>query len=135
MVFSSSLFLLLFLPVFLLVYHLAATKYKNWVILIASLIFYAWGAPKFVFVVVGSVLIDFYLIDFMYKSKVKRTKLILLISSISINLGLLLYFKYANFFVENVNIILSSVGVNEVAWTSVILPIGISFYTFQTLTY
>jgi len=135
MVFSSTLFLLYFLPVFLFFYHLAATKYKNWVILIASLFFYAWGAPKFVFVVVGSVIVDFYLIDNMYKSKVKRTRLLLLTISISINLGLLLYFKYANFFVENMNGMLSSFGVNEVSWTSVILPIGISFYTFQTLTY
>lgn len=135
MVFSSSLFLLLFLPAFLLVYHLVAIKYKNWVLLIASFLFYAWGAPKFVFVVVGSVIVDFYLIDSMYKTKVKRTKMILLTISISINLGLLLYFKYANFFVENVNGILSSVGIHEVSWTSVILPIGISFYTFQTLTY
>jgi alginate O-acetyltransferase complex protein AlgI len=135
MVFSSSLFLLYFLPVFLLFYHLAATKYKNWVILVASLFFYAWGAPKFVFVVVGSVIIDFYLIDTMYKSKVKKTRALLLTVSISINLGLLIYFKYANFFVENVNEIFSSFGIGEVPWTSVILPIGISFYTFQTLTY
>ena len=135
MVFSSTLFLLFFLPVFLLCYHLVPSKFKNWVILIASLFFYAWGAPKFVFVVVGSVLVDFYLIDFMYKSTVKKNRLILLSVSISINLGLLLYFKYANFFVENMNGVLSSFGVNEVSWTSVVLPIGISFYTFQTLTY
>ncbi|TXB64763.1 MBOAT family protein [Vicingus serpentipes] len=135
MVFSSTFFLLLFLPVFLFFYHLAAVKYKNWVILIASLFFYAWGAPKFVFVVVGSVIVDFYLIDSMYKSKVKRTRLWLLTISISINLGLLLYFKYANFFIENVNGVLSSFGQENVSWTSVVLPIGISFYTFQTLTY
>lgn len=135
MVFSSTFFLLLFLPVFLFFYHLAAVKYKNGVILIASLFFYAWGAPKFVFVVVGSVIVDFYLIDSMYKSKVKRTRLWLLTISISINLGLLLYFKYANFFIENVNGVLSSFGQENVSWTSVVLPIGISFYTFQTLTY
>jgi alginate O-acetyltransferase complex protein AlgI len=135
MVFSSSIFLLYFLPVFLFLYHLAATKYKNWVILLSSLFFYAWGAPQFVFVVVGSVIIDFYIIDTMFKSKVKRTRLWLLTISISINLGLLLYFKYANFFVENMNGVFSSIGIEEVSWTSVLLPIGISFYTFQTLTY
>lgn len=135
MIFSSSLFLFYFLPVFLLVYHLSPTKLKNWTILLASLFFYAWGAPKFVFVVVGSVIIDFYLIDMMYKSKVERTRLWLLTVSISINLGLLLYFKYANFFVENMNEGLSLIGLNQVSWTSVLLPIGISFYTFQTLTY
>ena len=68
MIFSSSLFLLYFLPVFLLVYHIVPVKIKNWVILLASLFFYAWGAPKFVFVVVGSVIIDFYLINAMHKS-------------------------------------------------------------------
>lgn len=135
MIFSSSLFLLYFLPVFLFFYHLADKKYKNWVILFASLFFYAWGAPKFVFVVVGSVIVDFYLIDFMYKSVVKKTRLVLLTISISINLGLLLYFKYANFFIENVNAIFTGIGINSVEWTSVLLPIGISFYTFQTLTY
>jgi alginate O-acetyltransferase complex protein AlgI len=135
MVFSSSLFLLYFLPVFLLAYHLAAVKYKNWVILLASLFFYAWGAPKFVFVVVGSVIVDFYLIDTMYKSKVKNTRLLLLTISISINLGLLVYFKYANFFIENVNTALEALGQENVRWTNILLPIGISFYTFQTLTY
>lgn len=135
MVFSSVIFLLLFLPVFLLVYHLSTTKYKNWVILFGSLFFYAWGAPKFIFVVVGSVIIDYYLINSMYKSKIKRTRLLLLTTSISINLGLLLYFKYANFFIDNVNVILSSFGYENVSWSNIVLPIGISFYTFQTLTY
>lgn len=135
MVFSSSLFLLLFLPIFLGFYHLAAVKYKNWVILIASLFFYAWGAPKFVVVIVASVITDFYLIDFMHKSDSKKTRVWLLAISISIKLGLLIYFKYANFFIDNVNGVLSSLGAVEVAWTAVILPIGISFYTFQTLTY
>lgn len=136
MVFSSIFFLFFFLPLFLLFYHLIPkTSYKNWVILIASLFFYAWGAPKFVFVVVGSVIVDFYLIDFMYKSRVKKTRLSLLSVSISINLGLLLYFKYANFFIDNVNAIFSKIGIDFVNWTEVLLPIGISFYTFQTLTY
>ncbi len=135
MIFSSSLFLLYFLPIFLLVYHLVSVKFKNWVLLLASLFFYSWGAPKFVFVVVGSVIIDFYIINAMHKSQIKRSKLLLLTLSISINLGLLIYFKYANFFVENLNGLLSSFGANNMKWTSVALPIGISFYTFQTLTY
>tara|TARA_B100000809_G_C15137470_1_gene531330 strand:+ start:1540 stop:2970 length:1431 start_codon:yes stop_codon:yes gene_type:complete len=135
MVFSSSLFLLLFLPIFLGFYHLAATKYKNRIILIASLLFYAWGAPKFVFAIVASVIVNFYLIDFMYKSDAKRKRIWLLAISISINLGLLLYFKYANFFIDNLNGVLSSFGIVEIGWTSVVLPIGISFFTFQSLTY
>ena len=135
MVFSSSLFLLYFLPVFLFFYHLADKKYKNAVILFASLLFYAWGAPKFVFVVVGSVILDFYIIQKMHNCRKIIFRKYLLTLSISINIGLLLYFKYANFFVENLDTVLSSFGYSNVAWTSVVLPIGISFYTFQTLTY
>ncbi|HEY9083826.1 MAG TPA: MBOAT family O-acyltransferase [Vicingaceae bacterium] len=136
MVFSSIFFLFFFLPLFLLAYHIVPkTNYKNWVILIASLFFYAWGAPVFVFVVVGSVIIDFYIINQMHQSNNKRVRLWLLTISISINLGLLLYFKYANFFVDNLNTFLNVLGFSGVGWTEVLLPIGISFYTFQTLTY
>ena len=135
MVFSTTLFLLYFLPIFLLVYNLVGRKWKNLVILIASILFYSWGAPKFVFVIVGSTILDFYLVQQIYKStKVKLRKLLLGLS-IFMNLGLLAYFKYANFFVENLNSALESVGFSELSWTSVALPIGISFYTFQTLTY
>lgn len=135
MVFSSSIFLLYFLPLFLLVYHLVGTKYKNYVILISSILFYSWGAPKFLFVILGSTIIDFYIVKKLFLSTVVSKRKILLSLSIFINLGLLVYFKYANFFIENLNYTLSSVGVNNVEWVKVVLPIGISFYTFQTLTY
>lgn len=135
MIFSSTLFLLYFLPVFLIVYHLVPTVLKNWVLLFASLYFYAWGAPKFVFVVVCSVVVDYYIINTMDSSEKKRKRKALLFLSVAINLGLLLYFKYANFFVENLNATLIQIGFSTVDWTSVVLPIGISFYTFQTLTY
>lgn len=135
MVFSSILFLLFFLPVFLLVYNAVKPGLKNWVILSASMIFYAWGAPKFVFILVGSTIIDFYIVKYLFLSASLKNKKALLFSSLFMNLGLLAYFKYANFFVENVNFALQSIGVEEVGWTSVVLPIGISFYTFQTLTY
>lgn len=71
----------------------------------------------------------------MYNSEKTRTRKILLFLSVFINLGLLLYFKYSNFFIENVNRILSILGDGNIKWTNVLLPIGISFYTFQTLTY
>lgn len=136
MVFSSSLFLLYFLPVFLLLYHLFKNNtYKNWVILAASIFFYAWGAPIFVFVVIGSVILDYYIINTMYHSSNPLHRKYLLALSISINIGLLLYFKYANFFVENLDFVLHSMGFENLQWTQVALPIGISFYTFQTLTY
>ncbi len=135
MVFSSILFLLYFLPLFLVLYQFTGKNYKNYFILFASIIFYAWGAPKFVFLLLSSTVIDFYLVNSMYRSQESRTKKLLLGLSIGINVGLLLYFKYANFFIENVNSLLGNYGYTNIEWTKIALPIGISFYTFQTLTY
>lgn len=135
MVFSSSFFLLCFLPIFLLVYYLIDRRYKNITILIASIFFYSWGAPRFVFVILGSTFIDFHIVRWMYNSGKKQIRKLLLFISVSINLGLLLYFKYSNFFIENVNGILRFFGEGTIQWTKVLLPIGISFYTFQTITY
>ncbi|MBN2746296.1 MAG: MBOAT family protein [Bacteroidales bacterium] len=135
MVFSSVVFLLYFLPVFLLLYHFTDTKYKNGLILIFSILFYSWGAPKFVFVILASTILDFHIVKNLYKSNLQKTRKWYLAASLFMNLGLLAYFKYANFFVENVNNFLVQLGATEVGWTSVALPIGISFYTFQTLTY
>jgi len=117
------------------VYSLAPKILKNYIILAASILFYSWGAPKFVFVILGSTIIDFYIVRKLHQALEEKQRKLFLSISIFLNLGLLLYFKYANFFVDNVNAVLHSFGVEELAWTSVILPIGISFYTFQTLTY
>lgn len=132
MVFSSILFIYIFLPVFLLLYHISGTKLKNYVVLAASIIFYAWGAPKFIFLVLASLIANFYVVRQIDKQS--RRKLYLVISVI-INIGLLAYFKYANFFVDNVNFLLTHLGISAVHWTKVALPIGISFFTFQSLTY
>ncbi len=132
MVFSSILFLYVFLPVFLLVYHVAGTKQKNYVILGASIFFYAWGAPAFIFLVLASLIINFYIVKQLYQNRNQKGYLIL---SVIINLGLLGYFKYANFFIDNVNFLIESFGAQPVSWTKVVLPIGISFFTFQSLTY
>lgn len=135
MVFSSTIFLLYFLPIFLVVYYLADKKYKNYVALAASIFFYAWGAPKFIFVVLGSVIADFYIVRMMYDStNIKRKRLCLSLSVI-LNLGLLVYFKYSNFFVENINIILQAFGLKTFHFAKLVLPIGISFFTFQKFTY
>jgi alginate O-acetyltransferase complex protein AlgI len=122
MVFSSIVFLLYFLPIFLLIYFLIDKKYKNGVILLGSIFFYAWGAPKFIFVILFTTFLDFHLVSWMDKStsKIKR---------------LLFYFKYSNFFIENINTLLSLFGDKQIHWTKLILPIGISFYTFETITY
>ena len=119
----------------MLVYFLIDKKYKNIIILIGSIFFYAWGAPKFIFVILFTTLLDFYLVRQMDKLINEKHRKILLCISISINLGLLVYFKYSNFFIENVNAALSVFGDKQIHWTKLILPIGISFYTFETITY
>lgn len=135
MVFSSITFLLYFLPVFILVYTILPRIARNWFILIASIAFYSWGAPKFVFLLLGSTILDFYIVRGLFAAQEKKRKKLYLVLSLVMNLGLLAYFKYANFFIENVNAALTGFGVENIAWTEVALPIGISFYTFQTLTY
>ena len=134
MVFSSSLFLLYFLPVFLLLYYISPNKIKNYVALLASVVFYAWGAPTFIFIVLGSIIADFYAVKLMHTSE-GRTKKYLVAFSIALNIGMLLYFKYANFFVDNLNAIVESTGGKPVEWVKVALPIGISFFSFQKMTY
>lgn len=135
MVFSSSLFLLYFLPVFLLFYYFADAKYKNYVALVGSIFFYSWGAPRFIFVILGTTFLDFHLVKWMSKTKSQLNRRLMLSLSVSVNLGLLFYFKYSNFFVENINAVLSVFGTDSIHWTKLILPIGISFYTFETITY
>lgn len=135
MVFSSITFLVYFLPIFLLAYHLTPNKFKNACILIFSIVFYAWGGPKFIFVILGTTFVDFFLVKQMAQSKSESTKKQLLIISLVLNLGLLFYFKYSNFFIDNINGWISLAGVKEIAWLKIVLPIGISFYTFESVTY
>ena len=106
MVFSSITFLAYFLPLFLLAYHLVPHKNKNAIILLASVVFYAWGGPKFIFVILGTTFLDFFLVNTMHQQKTKAGKLRFLVLSLSLNLGLLFYFKYCNFFIENINALL-----------------------------
>ena len=135
MVFSSSLFLLYFLPFFLVIYYLLGQKFKNYFLLFASILFYSWGEPLFIFVILLSTFLDFYIVKALYNTNNKSKKKIFLALSISTNLGLLLFFKYANFFVENINTLFGVLNIKQIKWTTIALPIGISFYTFQTLTY
>ncbi len=134
MVFSSSLFLFYFLPFFLLAYFLIDNKYKNLSILAFSIFFYAWGAPDFISILLITTFIDFHIVKLIHNAEGKKRGLFLF-CSISINLGLLIYFKYSNFFISNLNQILATEGIKTIKWVEIILPIGISFFTFETLTY
>jgi alginate O-acetyltransferase complex protein AlgI len=135
MVFSSILFLIYFLPLFLIVYYALPQRFRNGWLLFCSVLFYSWGAPRFIFVILGTTIIDFFLVRKMAETIHNRSRRLLLLLSISINLGLLFYFKYSNFFIENFNEILRWGGMESISWTKLILPIGISFYTFETITY
>jgi alginate O-acetyltransferase complex protein AlgI len=119
----------------MLVYFCVGKRFKNAVILVGSIFFYAWGAPKFIFVILGTTLLDFYLVGWMDKVTNDRHRKLMLLFSVTVNLGLLVYFKYSNFFIENVNAALSVFGDKQIHWTKLVLPIGISFYTFETITY
>jgi len=135
MVFSSVIFLAYFLPVFLAVYFLTPKIAKNYVLLVGSIFFYAWGAPRFIFAILATTTVDFYFVKIMYSASTEKRRKLFLLLSLCLNVGMLFYFKYCNFFIDNFNGLLHSFGVKEISWTKVILPIGISFYTFESLTY
>ncbi len=130
MVFSSLTFLCCFLPCALLLYAAAPKRLKNAAILAASLVFYAWGEPKFVLVMLFTIAQGYIFGLLIEKSEGRRAKIYLAVSSF-ISLGMLGYCKYANFFIENFN----SVTGLSVSLLKVTLPVGISFYTFQIISY
>lgn len=135
MVFSSALFLFAFMPLFFGIYYALPYRFKNDWILIGSAFFYAWGAQEFVLVLAGSITIDFYAAKKLASTDNRKMKQQWLWLSLIANIALLGYFKYANFALENINLLLSSLGANSLVWKSVILPIGISFFTFQKISY
>ena len=135
MVFSSIIFLLYFLPLFFIVYYFLPIRLRNLWIVLGSIFFYSWGAPKFIMVILGTTLLDFFLVKWMDKTQEGNRKKAILTIIVLINIGLLVYFKYSNFFIENLNEMLALIGVSGVHWTKLVLPIGISFYTFETITY
>ncbi|MCR5645402.1 MAG: MBOAT family protein [Bacteroidales bacterium] len=133
MVFSSNIFLFFFLPIFLVAYFITPQKFRNYTLLLASLVFYAYGAPDFVLVLVGECVVNYFLVRALVQAQ--RGKKLLCAVSILVSLGLLLYFKYANFFMENLNVVLGWAHHEPLEWMKVALPIGISFFTFQSITY
>ncbi len=135
MVFSSNIFLFFFLPIFLIAYFVTPQKFRNYTLLLFSLIFYAYGAPDFVFLLVGECIVNYFIVRGMAKTEKTSTKKWLCALSVIMALGLLLYFKYANFFMDNLNAILGWMHHEPVGWMKVALPIGISFFTFQSITY
>ena len=132
MLFSSIPFLYAFLPLVLLVYFIVPKCLKNAVLLVFSLVFYAWGEPRYVFIMIVSVTCGYVLGILIDKYKNSRTlsRLFLILSAV-ISLGLLAYFKYANFFIKN----FAALTGLSLPLLKIVMPIGISFYTFQLLSY
>ena len=133
MVFSSLMFLFVYLPVTLAVYYLAPLRARNLVLLLVSLLFYGWGEPVYIAVMVASVAINyaFGLLVEKYRADDKKARRIVL-SSVLFNLALLFFFKYFDFAVENLRRVPALSGLRPLGLA---LPIGISFYTFQTMSY
>ena len=132
MVFSSILFLFRFMPAAFAIYYLVPRRFKNFTLLVLSLIFYSWGEAKYFPVMIASIVVD-YTASGLIESH-RNNKLICrlgLIYSVVFNLGMLGFFKYTNFFVGNLNALFGL----SLPTISFVLPLGISFYTFQTMSY
>ncbi len=131
MLFSSIPFLYYFLPCVLLLYLIAPRRLKNAVLLLSSLFFYAWGEPKYVLLMAVSILVGYFCGLGVDRSKSNTGRRVWLIASMVLTLGFLAYFKYADFFIESFNS-LTGLGIPALR---IALPIGISFYTFQIISY
>lgn len=131
MVFSSVTFLFYFLPIVLVLYYLVPNKLKNLILLISSFIFYFYGEPKYVLLMVFSIISTYICGRLVDKYRGTKKSKLFLILEIIISIGLLIYFKYADFIIKNINLWLSQ----KIDLINVLLPIGISFYTFQMISY
>ncbi len=148
MLFSSMTFIYVFLPTVAIIYLLVRKEIRNYVLLLSSLVFYAWGEPKYLAIMLLIILSNYVLAIFIEKARLnesrnlqrkskilnylsKQGKVNLLVLSLIINLGILCYFKYFNFFLENINELFHT----NANFVRVLMPIGISFYTFQAISY
>jgi len=131
MVFSSITFIYYFLPIVLFLYYITPSKFKNLTLLLSSLFFYFYGEPKYIVALLFSCIINYILAKLISKTEKKSLQRLYLILAVVIDLGLLCYFKYTNFFIDNLNNLLNI----NIPFLNVIMPIGISFFTFQTLSY
>ena len=131
MLFSSIAFLYYFLPCMLIVYFLVPNKFRNLVLLLASLIFYAWGEPKYVILMAISIGIGYVSGLFIEKYRGRSLSRYIMAVAVGLCLSLLAYFKYANFFADNFNKLVGE----KLIVINIALPIGISFFTFQIISY
>ena len=132
MVFSSVVFLYIFLPIMLLLYFIVPSKFKNAVMILASLIFFAWGEIRYIFIMLLLAIMDFWCGNKINKYwENKKKKRLYLFIDVGVNLLILFFFKYADFIITNINAITGF----EIPLLNIPLPIGVSFNTFQSLSY
>lgn len=138
MVFSSFTFLIFFLPFTTIIYYLLKQKQRNIFLLVMSLIFYMWGGPQYLLVMVGVIIINYFcgiFIDKFERNCRPIAKKMALTAGIAANLLVLIVFKYTNFAVENINAALPVFGIDPIFMKHILLPVGISFYIFQSISY
>lgn len=130
MLFSSNLFLFLFLPWVIVIYYLLNRKSRNYFLLIVSLLFYAWGEPKFVWIMISSILFNYLMALIIYRCQISKIRPWLLTLTVTGNLSVLFIYKYLDFFITNINRLGFNLPLQNIA-----LPLGISFFTFQAMSY
>ncbi len=130
MVFSSIIFMFYFLPAILILYYLSSKKHKNLVLFIGSLFFYAWGEPVYVSILLLSTAFNYFMGMVLEQTPKSKKKTVLTVS-IVVNLAFLVFFKYTNFLIDTVNFVLP----HDIPTLKITLPIGISFFTFQAMSY
>ena len=129
MLFSSMTFVFMFLPIVCAAYLLTRKELRNYILLIASILFYAWGEPRYLAIMLMTIIINYF--GAIAIDKFRRFSKLSLIATILIDLGFLFYFKYFNFVVTNINATFGT----HIQFLDIVMPIGISFYTFQALSY
>lgn len=132
MSFTTIEFMFRFLPIFLIVYYVVPTRYKNLILLIGSFVFYAWGQHFYLLLLMLSIVVNYTFGRLIGERRAQRKPLLIL--GLIYNFGLLVFFKYTNFFIENINALLTATHV-QIPTISVVMPLGISFYTFQVVSY
>lgn len=140
-VFSSIQFIFGFLPIFLLLYYITPNKYRNAILFFGSLVFYTFGEPLYIILLLVSLYINYTFGIFLTKTTANKKRKILLLFTLLFNFGMLFSFKYMNFFIDNINLLLQylsrtySVQLFLLPNVKILLPLGISFYTFQIVSY
>ena len=132
MSFTTIEFMFRFLPIFLIVYYVVPTRYKNLILLIGSFVFYAWGQHFYLLLLMLSIVVNYTFGRLIGERRAQKKPLLVL--GLIYNFGLLVFFKYTNFFIENINALLTATHV-QIPTISVVMPLGISFYTFQVVSY